>query len=265
FTAYYPRFVNQRMWNTVLAYMHVEDALRLINSDSKRRLSDAGGRIDNRTTIKKVAIARGAKILVVPQSEGLEFNPPQVTFAWLEDFHCAEFRCRARSETSEGAGLKHATVRIAFFVAPILIAEISFTIGVAKAVEQGRRTASVTAHPYQRVFVSYSHNDSDIAKQLEKAYTALGIEYIRDVCMLRSGEKWASGLWKRIDESEIFQLLWSKAAKRSGYVRQEWQHALSLHRPFFIRPVYWDKPMPSPPRELADIHFAYLELQGKHL
>jgi DNA-directed RNA polymerase specialized sigma24 family protein len=264
FTAYYPRSTNPRTWNTILAYMHVADALQLVESDSRRRLSEAGGRIGRRTTIKRVAIARGAKILVVPHSERFEFNPPQVTFAWHEDFHCAEFRCRALPETSE-AGPLHAGVKIAFYVAPILVAEISLTIGVDKALEQSPRTASVTARPYQRVFVSYSHNDSDIANQLEKAYNALGIEYLRDVRMLRSGESWAPALLHRIEESEIFQLLWSKAAKRSVNVQQEWQHALSLHRTFFIRPVYWDRPIPPPPRELADIHFAYLELRGKHL
>jgi hypothetical protein len=83
--------------------------------------------------------------------------------------------------------------------------------------------------------------------------------------MLRSGEKWAPALLQRIDESEIFQLLWSKAADQSEYVRQEWQHALALHRRFFIRPVYWDKPMTPPPQELAEIHFAYLELRRNHL
>jgi hypothetical protein len=82
---------------------------------------------------------------------------------------------------------------------------------------------------------------------------------------MRSGEKWAPALLQLIDESEIFQLLWSKAAKQSAYVRQEWQYALGLHRGFFIRPVYWDIPMPPPPRELADIHFAYLALRSNHL
>jgi len=66
-----------------------------------------------------------------------------------------------------------------------------------------------------------------------------------------------------IDKSEIFQLLWSKAAKRSHNVRKEWEHALGLHRDFFIGPAYWEKPMPAPPRELADIHFAYLELKDR--
>jgi hypothetical protein len=121
----------------------------------------------------------------------------------------------------------------------------------------------VTSHPYQRVFVSYSREDSSIADQLGEAYKALGLEYLRDVKVLRSGEKWAPALLNLIDKSEIFQLLWSEAAKCSPYVRQEWQHALGLDRDFFIRPVYWEKPMPAPPRELADLHFAYLEFKGR--
>jgi DNA-binding Lrp family transcriptional regulator len=264
FTAYYPRSIERRNWSTILAYMHVADALPLVQSDSRRRLNDAGERIASKTANRKLAIARGAQIIVVPQSQMLEFNPPQVAFAWLEDFHCAEFRCRVRSGVNAD-NQQPAAVNVAFYVTPILVAEISFAIAVSKKSEQGRPPASVTAHPYQRVFVSYSHSDNGIADQLEKAYKALGIEYLRDVRMLRSGEKWAPTLLERIDESEIFQLLWSKAAKQSVYVRKEWEHALGLHRGFFIRPVYWNKPMPPPPRELADIHFAYLELRSNQL
>ena len=95
---------------------------------------------------------------------------------------------------------------------------------------------------------------------LEKAYKALGNEYLRDVNTLRSGEEWNPALLKLIDESEIFQLLWSEAARQSPYVRQEWQHALGLSRRQFIRPVYWKKPMPSRPPELSAIHFAYVNL-----
>jgi hypothetical protein len=65
-------------------------------------------------------------------------------------------------------------------------------------------------------------------------------------------------LLKKIDEANIFQLCWSTAAKTSIYVEQEWRHALRLKREALIRPVYWETPMPEPPGELADIHFAFL-------
>jgi hypothetical protein len=59
-----------------------------------------------------------------------------------------------------------------------------------------------------------------------------------------------------IDQADVFQLFWSTNAQTSGYVREEWTHALELHRPEFIRPVHWEEPMPTPPQELAHIHFA---------
>lgn len=62
-----------------------------------------------------------------------------------------------------------------------------------------------------------------------------------------------------IERSDVFQLFWSENAARSEYVAREWRHALQLPRehPMFMRPVYWKRPMPSPPRELAGFHFAY--------
>jgi formylglycine-generating enzyme required for sulfatase activity len=44
-------------------------------------------------------------------------------------------------------------------------------------------------------------------------------------------------------------------------VRQEWEYALSLSRPSFVRPVYWEQPMPErpdrglPPESLRKLHF----------
>jgi hypothetical protein len=263
FTAYYLRSAEILNWSTVLAYMHIAKALPFVYSDSRRRLGEAAERTSRKTASKRVEIARGARILVVPQSDWLEFNPPQVTFAWLEDFHCGEFRCRIRSDVKADSKFQDVAVRIAFYVEPVLVAEISFTVSVSHEPEQKHQTASITARPYQRVFVSYSREDSSIADQLGEAYKALGMEYLRDVNVLRSGEKWAPALLDLIDKSEIFQLLWSEAAKRSPYVRQEWQHALGLNRSSFIRPAYWKRPMPAPPRELADIHFAYLELKDR--
>ena len=155
FTAYYPRFLDSRNWSTILAYMHVADAIKAVQADSQRRLGDKDQTTWHKTAISEVSIARGARIIAVPQSEELEFNPPQVAFTWLEDYHCVEFRCRVRESTD--ACPQSAAVSVAFFVAPIVAAEISFAITIGSDDEHEQRTDSVTARPYQRVFVSYSH------------------------------------------------------------------------------------------------------------
>ena len=97
-------------------------------------------------------------------------------------------------------------------------------------------------------------------QQLERAYTVLGMQSLRDVHVLRSGEKWHPALLKHIEQADIFQLYWSDNAKHSTYVEQEWRHALKQARPSFIRPLYWEHPMPDPPLELDEIHFAYFPL-----
>ena len=115
-----------------------------------------------------------------------------------------------------------------------------------------------TVEPYQAVFVSYARQDAGIVDQLERAYAALGFDYLRDIRVLRRGEKWNPALLRKIEEADIFQLCWSKAAKASANVEQEWRHAMRLNRTAFVRPLYWEQPMPEPPEELRDIHFARL-------
>ncbi len=118
----------------------------------------------------------------------------------------------------------------------------------------------VTTDPYQGIFLSYSHKDTFVVQQLERAYTVLGMQSLRDVHILRSGEEWHPALLRHIEQADIFQLYWSNNAKHSTYVEQEWRHALTQARPSFIRPAYWEEPMPDPPPELAAIHFAYFHL-----
>ena len=127
-----------------------------------------------------------------------------------------------------------------------------------------------TAIPYDKIFVSYSHQDLDIVRQFEAFGKSLGNDYLRDQWALRSGEKWDDRLLQLIDEANVFQLFWSSNSMWSKYVRWEWEYALKLGRPGFIRPTYWELPMPQsdnprlPPEELAKLHFyGLLEESGR--
>jgi TIR domain len=80
---------------------------------------------------------------------------------------------------------------------------------------------------------------------------------------LRSGEDWNERLLTLIEEADVFQLFWSWNSMVSDYVRREWEHALHLarDRESFIRPTYWQVPMPTsanpklPPDDLSGLHF----------
>ncbi len=126
-----------------------------------------------------------------------------------------------------------------------------------------------SSRPYRRIFASYSHEDTPIVEQFEPYADALGDEYLRDVTRLRAGQIWTVELQQLITEADIFQLFWSWNSIRSPFVRQEWQHALSLGRPTFVRPTYWQDPLPYlpeenlPPPELERLHFKRMYLPGQ--
>ena len=64
-----------------------------------------------------------------------------------------------------------------------------------------------------------------------------------------------------IEQADIFQLFWSWNSLESPFVRQEWEHALTLGKAHFIRPVFWEEPLPErhreglPPSALKRLHF----------
>ncbi|MFN8561706.1 MAG: toll/interleukin-1 receptor domain-containing protein [Anaerolineae bacterium] len=130
---------------------------------------------------------------------------------------------------------------------------------MGKAAAPSAAPASDSRPIYQSIFCSYSHKDTQIVERVERVYKALGMTFLRDVVTLRSGQDWDAELLRLIEQADIFQLFWSSAASQSQAVRKEWLHALSLKRQdrAFIRPVFWEQPMPPPAPELAAIHFAY--------
>src|SRR5207245_249767 len=95
---------------------------------------------------------------------------------------------------------------------------------------------------------------------------ALGDQYLCDWLHLRAGEQWGERLERLIDEADIFQLFWSWNSIHSPIVEREWRYALQLNRPNFVRPTYWEEPLPSvperdlPPAELCRLHFQRIAL-----
>jgi hypothetical protein len=120
-----------------------------------------------------------------------------------------------------------------------------------------------SASPYQSVFACYSREDAAVVERVSRSYRALGINFIADPG-LRGGEDWQQGIERLIDSADIFQLFWSRSAAASPLVEREWRYALKRvedgSKPAnfnFIRPVYWEQPMPPIPDELRHLHFQY--------
>ena len=258
-TACYPTEISLDDWHTMLAYLHLPEHLKTVKDDSRDRLSSEHP-ARSKTKPAQAVVVRGAEIVVVPELDACEFNPPSHRFTWLEDWHRAEFRFRLC--VSDGPADRAVNGRVAFYAESVLIGEVPTSVYITEghSAPEAGRVGSTSARPYDNVFVSYSHLDEWIAKRLSAALRTLGMEMLRDVDALRSGEEWNARLLELIDKADIFQLYWSNNAKQSPHVEKEWRWTLAAQRSNFIRPVYWERPVPDIPDELKHIHFSFYEM-----
>ncbi len=253
FSAYYPRTVAPQAWQPLVAYIFKAFAADAVAADARQQIGPREDYLESHRPAMQ-DIPEGALITATPRMEGFQFNPPSASVYFYEDWHRFAFKLRATGAQRDASHVGFVT----FTVEGVIVADVPMVITVSESVTE-TETASETADPYQAIFCSYSHRDTPIVERVEAAYKALGLEYLRDVTTLRSGQHWNEELMHMIEEADIFQLFWSENAAASKYVEQEWRHALALaqERAAFIRPVYWTQPMPPPPPELGHIHFAY--------
>ena len=156
--------------------------------------------------------------------------------------------------------------RLTVYLGVIILAEVDLAlrVDVSAPSPQAPQPPPQPEHarPYRKIFASYSHRDVEVVRQFELLAASLGDEYLRDIARLHSGADWDEALLRLIDEADVFQLFWSSNSMLSPYVRREWEYAISLARPYFIRPTYWEDPLPTsqqpvlPPDSLRRLHFS---------
>lgn len=269
FTAYRPKFVRPGKWTKMLVFAHLEDRPAWLDEDELSPLEELekqaermlGSQIEDyrrSTDDSRLVVPRDGEITLIPQVDGIEFNPPRRVFLWKDgvSIHHESFDLRAAS-VLDG---KVAGGRLTIFLGYLILAEISLSIRVDSRKVPPKQSASLArqreaAKPYRRIFASYSHRDLVIVETMERHARSLGDEYLRDWVHLRSGEIWNTRLQEMVRQADIFQLFWSSNSATSKYVENEWRYALDLKRPLFVRPTYWEIPMPPPPDQLRHIHF----------
>jgi hypothetical protein len=268
FTIYRPESIPPEIWRTLLVFVHKTraekseepDPVQTVAELAERALGESVAEYQSTHQDAPLAIPRETEISLVPYASGVEFNPRQQRFVWSEPVHHAAFRMRA-STALDGQTI-HGGVRV--FMGILLVADVPLRIEVSSTTSEEPHQA-VRASPLRRVFTSYSHADAAIVALCERCAEALGLQYLRDVRMLRAGERWSVRLAERIREANVFQLFWSTNSMRSPYVRAEWELALELGKR--MCPVYWETPFPEapnedlPPRTLRALHF--VDLSGQ--
>lgn len=255
FSAYYPKEIAPEKWEPLHAYIFRAMASAAVEADAGKQLGARAAEFRGVRAPAQADVAEGAMVTATPQMEGFHFNPPSLTIGFYKDWHRFDFEVRAKD-----APLNQSTNGLlTFTVEGIIVADVPLSIFVGEATAASSGQANAVAKAYEAIFCSYSHQDQHIVARAERAYKALGLDYLRDVVSLKSGQDWSDELLTLINRADIFQLFWSQASAQSEHVRFEWEHALQVAgwRANFIRPVYWEDPQPSIPQELKHIHFAY--------
>lgn len=266
FTAFYPQEVAAGRRHILRAYVHMPGTHSQVIAEAREQM-----RLPEDTELRAGhahadrPVSRAAELMVVPDVPGLSFSPRRQVVGLRNETQFAQFSFEASPDLAGRA----CEGTVMFLLTGILIGEVPVGVLVRGPDEHAdflsEFRASEPSRAYQAVFISYSHQDSEIVKRHEEHIRARGDRFIRDQWELRSGEEWSPRLLELIDEADVFQLFWSPPAAESKYVKCEWTHALryQTERPCFIRPVYWQSPagpQPEPPPELAHIHFTYAQL-----
>ena len=110
------------------------------------------------------------------------------------------------------------------FVNGVMIGEMRF---LTQIVEVPRKlNPEILSHRFNRIFISYAHQDAQQIKLLALAYKAQGVDYFYDRDSLAPGDVYEEKIFDYIDSSDLFVLCWSKNAAASDYVAKEKGRAL---------------------------------------
>ena len=294
FTVYRPRTVRPETWYPLLAFAHLGERRRdappeepspieQVRALAANMLGEQATDYAGPSSESRAAVPKASELTFRPMMDGVTFNPSSRVFSWIEDVHKEEFRlCTDPGRTGILRG------RLTVYLGVFILADIDLVLRVDHAAPPppmpitdahrgGPRTQrsdspqleAVQAKPYQTIFLSYSHRDTAIVEQHEQVGQALGNRYFRDRTTLLPGGPWRPQILELIGAADVFQLFWSSNSMHSDHVRMEYEYALELRRQDFVRPHYWEHPMPQsddpelPPPALKALHFHALAGEEK--
>lgn len=110
------------------------------------------------------------------------------------------------------------------YVNGAMIGEMRFLTQIVEAPK--KRNSYIMSRRFNRIFISYAHQDAHKVKLLALAYKAQGVDYFYDRDSLKPGDVYEDKIFDYIDSSDLFVLCWSKNAESSKYVVKEKDHAL---------------------------------------
>ena len=272
FTVYAPRQVKPEKNYTMLAFAHLArrrddapddepDPIEEMKDQAARVLGKQQADYDNANEPGSQPVPREGEITFVPIVPGISFSPASRTFTWRKSVHREEFDLWAAPDL-DGRSLSG---QMTVFLGSLVIAEVPLRISVNSRAESTTEKISLDAPQSSRrlrqIFASYSHSDEPVVAELAQVAPLFGSRFVMDRTHLEPGEDRRKGLQRLIRGADMFQLFWSTNAMQSADTVDEINYAVSLGRPGFILPTYWEEPLPRspakrlPPPEIERLQF----------
>ena len=187
--------------------------------------------------------------------ENLIVGPPERYFSWTGHVSASGFMVEVPENINQG--LK--TGKACFDVNGHEIARLHFKVMVSSKQKEDSKLINGFAlgSKYKTAFASYANDDRNDVLARVQGLEKAGIDVFLDVRNLRSGERYEEKLLEIIRVTDIFYLFWSTAAKKSEWVKKEWEYALNKRGIDFINPIPLEPPdiVPPPPELGQALHF----------
>lgn len=217
---------------------------------------------------------RGRKALEEPLRPGMEtvfhleipsiyIDEPDLPLIWRGKTASVQFSATVPKEHKHGRVMG----KVLISRDRIPIGHIKFIINVVSPEVRERADADAIKGlqgylcRYNSAFVSYALKDREEVFPRVQALLAAKIRVSLDILNLDPGERWEKGLYRRINDCDVFFLFWSQAAKDSEWVQKEILYAHKMQggredAPPEIIPIIIEGPPPvKPPPELDFLHF----------
>ncbi len=204
-------------------------------------------------------LEKGDDITLVLTAKGVELDEATQKLFWNGSLQSAQFIASIPEDYAKNKAIF--TVRV--FKEDIPIGHLKFIIKISEQppTRTEKEALGTEAKRYKKAFISYASKDRNEVLKRVQMLNKLGIDFFQDLINLNPGERWEQKLYENIDDSDLFLLFWSTAAKESKWVLKELQYAIRLKKheddnPPVIQPVPIEgPPIVTPPEELGHMHF----------
>lgn len=246
FSAVAPKTMAKGDYSIIHVIMY-EEAYRHIVDEVMKTMDEPAQ--ESRSGVQQAAV--GSHISVVLSSPDLEIDDDTETGIWQGEHLDFSFAILLPEDYQKKQILLIATVYIDGVIASRLKFIVKCTASSSQEIEVIRRDI-VSA------FISYASQDRNhvtgIIQGMKKIRPELDVFF--DVDSLRSGDNWEQAIHQEIERRDILFLCWSRNARQSEWVDEEWRYALEKKGDESIEPVPIEPPdICPPPKELSHKHF----------